>query len=118
MKDFDILSPQKRTAKIGGEEIDVSIIPAIVALQFISFSKKHDVSKLDSGTSGNIETDTLVDMIEIVAVLCQRSNPKITKDWLLNNVDIKVLLPFVQYVFEGIKTENGTEGQGVSEGKN
>lgn len=112
LKDFDILAPPKRIARIGGEEIDVSIIPARVALQFIAFSKKHDVKGLEVATAESFDSSTLEDMIEIVAMLCKRSNSKITKDWLLDNVDIKVLMEFIQYTFSSIKQADKGAGEG------
>jgi hypothetical protein len=90
MMDFDVLAPPKRIAKLGGEEIDVSIVSTKVALKFMEFSKKHKMKKLEQVT----------EIIEIVALVCENSSKKITKDWLLANVDISILLKFVKFVFE------------------
>ena len=39
LNNFEILEPPKRTAKISGEEIELSIIPARVALIPVIFKK-------------------------------------------------------------------------------
>ena len=125
LKDFDILAPPKRIAKLGGEEIDVSIISTRVALKFIEFSKKHKAENLTQATqTGVMEDGVLEDMLEIIALVCQKSSKKITKDWLLDNVDIGTLLQFVRFVFnpltERVKdmTKEGDEkGTGSGEGE-
>jgi hypothetical protein len=115
--DFDILAPAKRTAKIGGEVVDVTIVPAIAALKFIDFSKKYDVKALEGMSSGGFDSGMITAVLEVVELICQRSSTKITSDWLLKNVDIKVLMRFIQYVFAGVKGNPAEEVAGKS-GKN
>ena len=115
--DFDILAPDKRTAKIGGEIIDVTIVPAIAALKFINFSKKYDVKKIEGMSAGGVDSDMIESILEVVELICQKSSKKITSDWLLKNVDIKVLMKFIQYVFAGMKSNPSEEVAGET-GKN
>lgn len=58
------------------------------------------------------------DILEVVELVCKRSSTKITRDWLLDNVDIKVLVEFVQYVFAGMKNVSSEESSSREEGKN
>lgn len=116
MKDFDILSPPKRFARIGGEEIDVTIVPARAALKFIDFSKKYSVETLQSMDAGSFDPAMIEAMLDVIELVCKRSSTKITKEWLLDNVDIKVLMQFVQYVFAGMKEAESEKTEG--EGKN
>lgn len=102
LKDFDILSPPKRIARIGGEDIDVTIVPARAALKFISFSKKYHVDSVDSMSPGGFDPGMIDSILEVIELICRRSSEKITKEWLLDNVDIKVLMEFIQYVFAGM----------------
>lgn len=118
LKDFDILAPAKRIARIGGEEIDVTIVPARAALKFISFSKKYSVQSLESMGQDSFDPGMIDDILEVVGLVCKRSSVKITKDWLLDNVDIKVLLEFVQYVFAGMKNVSSGESPSGDDGKN
>jgi len=117
LKDFDILSPPRRIARIGGEEIDVTIVPARAALKFISFSKKYSAKSLESMDQDSIDPGIIDDILEVVELVCKRSSTKITRDWLLDNVDIKVLVEFVQYVFAGMKNVSYEESSS-REGKN
>lgn len=117
MKDFDILSPPKRIAKLGGEEIDVTIIPVRAALKFIDFSKKYSVESIQSMNPGTFDSSMFEAVLEVVELICKRSSPKITKDWLYDNVDIKVLMEFVQYLFAGINNI-GDDGTGAENTKN
>ncbi len=114
MKDFDVLSPPKRIAKIGGEEIDVTIVPARASLKFIDFSKKYSVESLVSMTQDSFDPALIDSILEVVELVCKRSSSIITKDWLLDNVDIKLLMEFVQYVFEGMTgaASKGSRGKG------
>lgn len=116
MMDFDILAPPKRIAKIGGEEIDVSIVSTKIAIKFMEFSKKHKMKKFENVKNiEDIEDNALEDIIEIVALVCENSSKKITKDWLLSNVDIGVLMKFVKFVFgpltERVKEMSTEAGQ-------
>ena len=115
--DFDILAPDKRTAKIGGEIIDVTIVPAIAALKFIDFSKKYGVKKIEGMPAGGFDSEMIGSILEVVELICQKSSKKITSDWLLKNVDIKVLMKFIQYVFAGMKSNPSEEVAGET-GKN
>lgn len=115
--DFDVLAPAKRTAKIGDEVIDVTIVPAIAALKFIDFSKTYDVKTLEGMSSSGFDSGMITSVLEVVELICKRSSKKITSDWLLNNVDIKVLMKFIQYVFAGVKNDPSGEVAGET-GKN
>ena len=117
LKDFDVLSPPKRIARIGGEDIDVTIVPARAALKFISFSKKYHVDSVDSMSPGGFDPGMIDSILEVIELICRRSSEKITKEWLLDNVDIKVLMEFIQYVFAGMKDMSTGEPAGDS-GKN
>lgn len=85
---------------------------------FIDFSKKYSVEKLQSMDNTSFDSGMIEAMLDVIELVCKRSSKKITKDWLLDNVDIKVLMQFVQFVFEGIKNgEDGTVTTG-GDGKN
>lgn len=116
LENFEILEPPKRTATLLGEVVDVSIIPTRVALKFIGFSKKHDVKKLEGMTENSFDESMIEDMMEIVATICQRSNPKITKNWLLDNIGITDLMKFIQFAFAGLSKVKGESGG--EDGKN
>jgi hypothetical protein len=95
-KDFDVIAPPQRIAKIGGEEVDVSIFPARATLKLMDLIDTPE-KQADLEAGKNIEA-----LVEVVATACQKSNPKITKDFLLD-LDITVLVEFAEYVMEPVK---------------
>jgi hypothetical protein len=126
-KDFDILSPPKRNARIGGVIVDVSFIPAKIAFRFIQFSKTHKVDALTANPE-DFDGSMLEDIVDIIALICQRSSAKITKDWLMENIDMGVLIEFMKFVFQplidrvtqlnggGIVSPDMDPGQAAGEG--
>lgn len=110
MKDFSTIVPQKRIARISGEEVDVSVFSTRATLKLIELtSSPEKQAALESGQG-------IEDLLEVVAIACQRSNPKVTKDWLIDNVDMFTLVEFAQFVMEPVtarlkdmKDKDGTE---------
>lgn len=121
LKDFDAIAPPKRVAKIGGEEVDVSIFSTRATLKLIEYSQKYNFVDVDGINEKNFSPGQFEGMAEVVAVACQRTNKKITKDWLLDNTDPVTLLEFVKYVIgpvtERMKTLTGNKGSGSTEEK-
>jgi hypothetical protein len=121
LANFEIIEPPKREATVKGEKVDVTIIPARVALKFIKFSKKYDMDKLEKmdeeAGEEDIDDGMIEDIVEIVGMICQKSNKKLTKDWLLDNLDINELMAFTKYVFAGL-TKSKAEKAGAADGKN
>lgn len=121
LANFEILEPPKREATVKGEKVDVTIIPARVALKFIAFSKKYDMDKLEKlgeeATEDDFDDRMIEDIVEIVGLICQKSNKKVNKDWLLDNLDINELMAFTKYVFAGL-TKNKANAAGDAAGKN
>jgi len=121
LNEFEILAPPKRTAKILGEEIDLSVTPAKVSFSVIKFSKKHDIKKLESMTEETFDPQMITDLLELICQIWKEKNPTVTPDWLLSNLGITDLMKFVQFVFAGIvqkKTADKGSKEGGSDGKN
>jgi hypothetical protein len=96
LKDFGTIVPQKRIARIAGEEVDVSVFSTRATLKLIELtSSPEKQAALESGQG-------IEDLLEVVAIACQRSNPKVTKDWLIDNVDMFTLVEFAQFVMEPV----------------
>ena len=94
IKDFDKIVRTERIAILAGEKIDVSKIPSRVSLEMAKMQDDQD--KLNS-------EDGFYKSIDLVAMACKPSNPKITADWLLDNTDYETLIDFMEYVLEPIK---------------
>lgn len=120
LTNFEILEPPKRTATLLGEVVDLSMIPAIVSLKFIGFSKKYDVKKLEGMDEESFDPVMIEDMIELIAQICQKSNEKITKTWLMEKLSIQDLVKFIQFTFAGmtqLKSEaGGNDGKNLESG--
>lgn len=116
LKDFDAISPKKRLAKIGGEEVDVTIFSTRATLKLLEYSQTF--SFLEAGEIKNFSPEQFEGIAEVVAVACQRSNPKITTDWLMDNTDPVTLIEFVKYVIgpvtERLKTLSDKRPAGSS----
>lgn len=118
MKDFDAIAPKKRLARIGGEEVDVTVFSTRATLKLIEYSRKFNFLDI-KGNIKDFSPEQFEGVAEVVAVACQRTNKKITKDWLLDNTDPVTLLEFVKYVIdpvtERMKTLTENKGKGSTE---
>lgn len=101
-----------------GETVDITVIPARIALKFIGFSKKYDVKKLEGMDGESFDSGMIEDMLDIVGLISQKSNEKITKDWLMDNLSIPDLMQFIQFVFAGITQIKNDEESVGDDGKN
>jgi hypothetical protein len=103
IKDYDKLTYPKRIAILGGQKIDVTIIPSRTALEVAIFRDR--IFRIKSEDSFN-------DLIEIVARICRLSNDKITSEWLLDNTHVEELNDFLTFVLEPInKRASSPEGK-------
>lgn len=99
LKDFDVIAPPKRIAKIGGEKVDVSIFSTRATLKLLEYSQKFKFLEAKKAADlPDFSPEQFEGIAEVVAVACQRTNPTITKDWLLDNTDPVTLISFVKYV--------------------
>ncbi len=106
-RSFEVLEPPKRTATLLDQEIDLTIIPARTSLKFVSFSKKYGNSKLDNiKDEVGLDEEMLSEMLDIIGEITTRSNPTVTKDWLLENLQLADLTRFMVFVFEGFKKKS------------
>jgi hypothetical protein len=113
LKDFDLLIPDKRIAKLAGKEFDVSKISTRMALEQSEF--RDNVLKMG-------EKEALFKAIKIVARICgkpvikgnfikQLFNKAIDEAWLVNNTNYEQLIAFIDFVLEPLtgKTEPDLE---------
>lgn len=103
-KDFNLLIPDKRIAKIGNREFDVSLISTRLALKQIRF---RDKALTMSGE------DALNKAVEIVAEICKPVSKgflsifkkKVTAKWLMSNATYAQLLEFIDFVLSPLYKE-------------
>jgi len=110
IKDFDLLIPDKRIAKLAGHEFDVSLISTRMALKQIIF---RDNALTMSGAEAFNEA------VSIVAEICKPKNDstglwskflnlfkkKVTAKWLMDNATYAQLLEFIDFVLAPLYKE-------------
>jgi len=115
--DFDALVVEPRVVRVGGEEVDVSVIPMAVQM---ALAKMADRGK--AGLMQDAEEDawgSLKRTIEMVATVTVLRNPKVTADFLLDHLDFARLTEFAMFVLKPVRERAeelaGDEGNAVTE---
>lgn len=110
MTDIKIITPPVKRINLGGEIVEVAFIPARISLEAAQISEgmsKGSISEYEG-------SDKLIDLIEKI---CQKSNPIITREWLLDNTSLPMLLEFMDFAIGGGEDAVKTTQKGKS-GKN
>lgn len=107
-------------AKLLNEEVDVTIVPARTALKFVQFSKKHKNLSLDKVNEDELDDTMLDEIMDIIGSITSRSNKKITKDWLYDNIPLTEMVRFMSFIFEGMGsgTDSGDPVEAEAAAKN
>lgn len=69
--------PDKRIVRVLGYDVDITRIPAKYTLQMMKLG----------ASGGESNPDNVEKMIDIIAGICQSSQPTLTREWLLDNLD-------------------------------
>lgn len=93
--DLDALAPEPRIIRLGGEEIDVAQIPTRPLLQIVRFYDQQRAGKMSTEKS-------LDEILGIFGGLCEKKNPKITKDFLLDHLPMENLMAFIDFIIKPI----------------
>ena len=99
--DVDKILPPARTFTLAGETVDVSALPSKVVLEIIK-------SKTSFEKDGDAAFDMLISKTEEI---CQRTNKKITRAWLLENTTIQQLIAIIEFILEPLKAAAETKGK-------
>ena len=101
--DFDALVTEPRLARVGGEVVDVSVIPVAVTLALAKHSErtKEEILKLvDADVEGEMRK-----MCQMVSDVCTPSNPKLTVDFLMEHLDQPRMNAFTKFVLMPVAEE-------------
>jgi len=109
--DFDALVTEQRLARIGGEVVDVSTIPVAVTL---ALAKHSDRTKEEILADTKQDAESVMrEMLQMVSDVCRPSNPKITVEFLMENLDQARLNAFTKFVLMPVSEEaEEIEGNG------
>ena len=103
--DFDALVVEPRLARVGGEIVDVSMIPVAVTLRWSAFQDRVRSFKTKGELENEIEKDPIGEMEPIwkmVSDVCIVSNPKLTVEFLQEHLDYKKFVAFMQFVLQPV----------------
>jgi len=98
---FDTLVSKPRIAEIGGEKMDISIIPVAVTLAMAERDDrtKEEILKIT-------EADAKAEMLELFQLMsdvCISSNPKITRDFLMKHLNPEKFVVFMKLVMSPMR---------------
>lgn len=109
--EFGQILPDRRIAKVAGIDVDVTRIPAKYTIEMMKLNQ----------SSGDDEVEKLDRMIDLIARICQEDKPEITKELLLEKLDMLELTALTQFIMEPItaraKDIQAHAGEGTA-GKN
>ena len=96
--DFDALVVEPRLARVGGEIVDVSVMPVAVSL---ALAKRADMSKEEMLAAATADSEgELRRVLKLVSDVCVVSNPKVTVDFLMSHLDGPKLTAFTKFVLQ------------------
>lgn len=112
--DLDVLRPQPEYVKLGGKKIDISFIPAGVAMDVMVIQQElekltNTPEKLKRVQTGGKEAKRSFEIAaELCAAIVSAQYPEMDKEWLLNHTDsiqIRALLDHITAaVFRSLET--------------
>jgi len=103
-----VINPTAKKINLGGEIVEVAFVPAKVTLDAAKIS-----DGMKKGTMSEYEGSE--QMLIMVENICKKSNPAITRDWLLENTSMEMMLEFMNYVVGGTSDPVKTTQDGNSE---
>jgi hypothetical protein len=96
--DFDALVVEPRLARVGGEVVDVSMMPVAVSL---ALAKRGDMSKEEMMSAATADSEgELRKVLKMVSDVCVVSNPNVTVDFLMSHLDGPKLTAFTKFVLQ------------------
>ena len=101
--DFDALVVEPRMARVGGEVVDVSVIPVAVTL---ALAKHSDKTKEEIIAAAKADSEGMLrKMCQMVSDVCMTSNPKLTVEFLMKHLDQPRLNAFTKFVLMPVADE-------------
>lgn len=88
--DLDALVPEKQIVKLGGFEVDVTIVPLGITFKINDVIRKFgsvDQAAINANDEGAVNSG--IDLsIDLCVAFCERQHPEMTREWFLDNCDI------------------------------
>ncbi len=102
--DLDVLRPRPEYVLLGGNKIDISFIPAGVAMDMMTLQDElskltNTPEKLKRVASGGKEAKRTFEIAaDLCAAITKSQHPEMDKEWLLKNTDVLQIKALVEYV--------------------
>jgi len=106
--DLDVLRPQPEYVLLAGKKIDISFIPAGVAMDMMKMQDElskltNTPEKMKKVAAGGKEAGRTFEIAaEMCASITSSQHPEMDKDWLLKNTDVVQIKALVEYVTMGV----------------
>src|SRR3990167_8247296 len=94
--DLDVLRPEPRVLKLGGNEIDISFVPCAITFELEQIVQAMGQLSVDAINAGDKDQarkgfDLAVDLCSL---FCRRKYPDMTREWFMENTDAGQLQVF------------------------
>lgn len=89
--DADVLVPQSQDIKVGGKVFSIGKIPMRISIKIYENMSKQ---------KGAEDFAIVENMADVVYSVLKLSDPKLTKDWVLDNIDMRSLAPLFSEICE------------------
>jgi len=102
--DLDVLRPQPEYVILAGKKIDISFIPAGVAMDMMTLQQEltkltDTPEKLKKVAAGGKEAGRTFEIAaELCAAITKSQYPEMDKEWLLRHTDVIQIKALVEYV--------------------
>ena len=106
--DLDVLRPQPEYVKLAGEKIDVSFIPAGVAMDIMGMQAElvkltGTEAKMKKVAAGGDEAKKSFDIAaQLCAAITKGQHAHMDKEWLLANTDVVQIKALMDYVTKAV----------------
>ncbi len=102
--DLDVLRPQPEYVLLDGKKIDISFIPAGVAMDMLTLQQElgkltDTPEKLKKVAAGGKDARHTFELAaDLCAAITKSQHPEMDKEWLLKNTDVLQIKALVEYV--------------------
>ncbi len=106
--DLDVLRPKPEYVLLGGKQIDISFIPAGVAMDMMALQQElnklvNTPEKLRKVAAGGKEAQRTFEIAaDLCAAITSSQYPEMDKAWLLKNTDALQIKALVEYVTSAV----------------
>jgi len=106
--DLDVLRPTPEYVRLGGKDIDISFVPAGVAIDIMAMQQElveltgtpDKMKKIDAG--GDAARRSFEIAAELCAAITKAQHEEMDKDWLLKNTDVLQIKALMEHVTKAV----------------